>query len=164
MDIVSPARRSRMMSGIRSSNTQPELVVRSTAHRMGLRFRLHRRMLPGSPDLVLPRWNLAIFVHGCFWHRHGGCRLCAEPKTRSEFWQAKFKANVARDREAVKRLKALGWRVEVIWECETKNADAVACRLWRATFGSSYSNDVRPRIELGKLAALACQGEPHAGT
>ena len=125
------------MSGIRGANTRPELVVRSTAHRMGLRFRLHRRSLPGSPDLVLPRWKLAVFVHGCFWHRHTGCRLCAEPKTRPEFWRTKFEANVVRDREAARRLKELGWRVEIIWECETRNESVIEEHLWEATFGAT---------------------------
>jgi DNA mismatch endonuclease (patch repair protein) len=144
MDTVSPERRSRIMSGIRGTNTRPELVVRSVAHRMGLRFRLHRRSLPGSPDIVLPRWNLAVFVHGCFWHRHAGCLLCAEPKTRPEFWRAKFEANVARDREAVRRLSELRWRVEIIWECETRNTGRVAQRLREATFGAVASGKRAP--------------------
>ena len=89
---------------------------------MGLRFRLHRRALPGSPDVVFPRWRIALFVHGCFWHRHEGCVLAATPKTRPEFWSAKFSANEKRDSRVTSDLLRLGWEVEVIWECETRNA------------------------------------------
>src|ERR1700737_3932573 len=119
MDIVSPARRSEMMGGIRGTGTKPELIVRSTAHRLGYRFRLHVRSLPGSPDLVFPRRNLAIFVHGCFWHRHKGCAYAYSPKSNVGFWKAKFKGNVARDRRVRRELASMGWRVAVIWECET---------------------------------------------
>ncbi|MFK2878726.1 DNA mismatch endonuclease Vsr [Rhodanobacter hydrolyticus] len=135
MDIVTSYRRSQIMAGIRSKDTQPELIVRRVAHSMGLRFRLHRRDLPGSPDLVFPRWRLAVFVHGCFWHRHEGCRLAAQPKTRPEFWRQKFEANIRRDRGAIDQLTGLGWRVEVIWECETRNPVEVASRLSLATTG-----------------------------
>ena len=96
--------------------------MRSAAHRLGLRFRLHRKGLPGSPDLVLAKHNTAIFVHGCFWHRHAGCANATTPKTRPEFWQSKFASNVARDVRNKNELKRLGWRSVVIWECETENA------------------------------------------
>jgi DNA mismatch endonuclease, patch repair protein len=128
MDIVQPAVRSRMMSGIKGKNTLPERVVRSAAHRLGLRFRLHRADLPGKPDLVFPRYRTAVFVHGCFWHRHD-CSLAATPKTRSEFWEKKFQGNVTRDTLNRSRLEALGWRVVEIWECETRNEAQLLERL-----------------------------------
>ena len=117
-----------MMSHIRGKDTKPELLVRSIAHKLGLRFRLHRRDLPGRPDLVLPRHRTVIFVHGCFWHRHS-CKLAAVPKTRSEFWAAKFDANVRRDFRNRERLEALGWRVLEVWECETENGFVLERRL-----------------------------------
>lgn len=128
MDIVTPAKRSQMMSGIRGKNTKPELVVRSIAHRLGLRFRLHRAELPGRPDLVFPKHRTVVFVHGCFWHRHS-CGLAAVPKTRSAFWLEKFSANVRRDRLSKAALENLGWRVLEIWECETRVCGAVERRL-----------------------------------
>jgi DNA mismatch endonuclease, patch repair protein len=128
MDIVSPAKRSQMMSGIRGKNTRPELVVRSVAHRLGLRFRLHRRELPGRPDLVFPKHRAVVFVQGCFWHRHS-CGLAAVPKTRTEFWLDKFAANVKRDRLCRAELEKLGWKVLEIWECETRDPKTVERRL-----------------------------------
>lgn len=122
-DIVSPARRSVMMGGIRAKGTKPELTVRGAAHRLGYRFRLHVRGLPGSPDLVFPRRKLALFVHGCFWHRHKRCRYSYNPKSNVEFWKGKFKTNVARDRRVRGELEAMGWRVAIIWECETLDSD-----------------------------------------
>jgi DNA mismatch endonuclease (patch repair protein) len=103
--------------------------VRHTAHALGLRFRLHRKDLPGTPDLVFPKYRVAIFVHGCFWHRHRGCSKASSPKSRTEYWQAKFDANMRRDALSVERLKALGWHVETIWECETKDCAALTSRL-----------------------------------
>ncbi|MEO5686203.1 MAG: very short patch repair endonuclease [Burkholderiaceae bacterium] len=114
-DVVSPATRSRMMSAIRGANTRPEINVRKALHKAGYRFRLHRRDLPGTPDIVLPKYRTCIFVHGCFWHRHAGCRLTTTPATRQEFWQAKFAGNKARDRDAQRRLVDQGWRVIVVW-------------------------------------------------
>ena len=120
-DRLTPERRSRLMSRVRSKNTKPELIVRSLVHAMGYRFRLHRRDLPGCPDLVLAAYKTALFVHGCFWHRHRGCRKASEPSTRVEFWTDKFRRNVARDRKNRARLLNAGWRVIVVWECETRN-------------------------------------------
>ena len=117
MDIVSKEVRSRMMGAIRGSNTTPEMKIRKLLHKQGFRFRLHPKDLPGRPDVVLPRYNLCIFVHGCFWHRHSGCRYATTPKTRSEFWQAKFDQNVSRDLQNRARLLDLGWRVFELWEC-----------------------------------------------
>ncbi len=126
MDIVSSDQRSRMMAQIKGKSTKPELVVRQMAHRLGYRFRLHQRGLPGSPDLVFPRLKVAIFVHGCFWHRHENCKYAYNPKTNVEFWISKFKNNVLRDKKVQGELEEMGWHVAVIWECET--ADAVALR------------------------------------
>lgn len=135
MDIVSPDTRSKMMSRIRGKNTAPERFVRRTAHQLGLRYRLNRSDLPGSPDLVFPRHNTVIFVHGCYWHRHQNCRYCYSPKSNIEFWKIKFKNNVARDKHAEEELERLGWRVVVIWECECKDFDGLHSRL-KALFDS----------------------------
>jgi len=104
------------MSRIRGTDTGPELVVRSALHRAGFRFRVHTKGLPGRPDIVLARHGVVIFIHGCFWHRHG-CTLSSEPATRRRFWQAKFDANVARDARNARALRRLGWRVLTVWEC-----------------------------------------------
>lgn len=117
------------MSRIKGRDTKPEMIVRRIAHGLGFRFRLHRKDLPGSPDLVFPRHRAVIMVHGCFWHRHPGCKYAYSPKTRVRFWENKLKGNVARDRRNEIALKNLGWRIMVIWECETKEADAVAKRI-----------------------------------
>ena len=129
IDIISREQRSRNMARIGRRDTEPELVVRRIAHRMGFRFRLYRRDLPGTPDLIFPKYRLAVFVHGCFWHRHGECRFAYSPKTRVEFWTEKFKQNVARDRRNESALRDLGWRVAVIWGCETRNVRIVEDRL-----------------------------------
>ena len=115
--------RSRNMSAIKSKNTKPEIAVRKLLHSMGYRFRLHRKDLPGSPDIVLPKYKTAIFVHGCFWHRHENCKYASHPKTRKEFWENKFKSNVKRDLEIQEKIKNIGWKSVVIWECETKNIE-----------------------------------------
>ena len=128
-DIMDSKRRSDLMAGIRNRDTAPELAVRRIAHRMGLRFRLHRKDLPGRPDLVFPKYRLAVFVHGCFWHRHEGCRHASTPKSRIAFWTEKFAANVERDARQEATLRALGWRVLVIWQCETTDKAAVERRL-----------------------------------
>ena len=131
MDRISPQRRSWNMSRIKGSNTVPELAVRSMLHRLGLRFRLNRRDLPGSPDIVLPKHRTVVFVHGCFWHRHAGCQFAYVPKTRTDFWQDKFAANSSRDRRAAQALRRLGWRVMTIWECEIKNEVKLRGRIRR---------------------------------
>ena len=133
MDHLSQEDRSALMGRVRSSDTGPELKVRRLAHTMGLRFRLKRRDLPGSPDLVFPRYRLAVFVHGCFWHRHPGCARTTLPKSRVEFWIRKFQANVERDRRDVRALEKLGWRVLVLWECELKDESGLRGRLREAT-------------------------------
>lgn len=123
VDVHSPQQRSYNMSRIRGKDTRPEMIVRSLVHQMGFRFRLHRKDLPGKPDLVLPRHERVIFVHGCFWHMHR-CRYGrVTPKTNAEFWQAKREGNVARDRRNRRKLKAAGWQVLTIWECWTKDPE-----------------------------------------
>ena len=125
MDIVTPEKRSEMMSRIRGQNTKPELVVRSLLHQSGYRFRLHRSDLPGKPDIVLPKYNLVIFVNGCFWHRHPGCSKAYTPKSRVEYWEGRFKENVERDRRNIIQLHNLGWLVVTVWECETGDIDGL---------------------------------------
>lgn len=114
---------------MKGKDTRPELVVRRMLHGLGGRYRLHRQDLPGSPDIVMPSRKLDLFVHGCFWHRHENCKMASTPRTREDFWQTKFEANMARDRRNETSLKQLGWRVEVIWECETKQATRLFDRL-----------------------------------
>lgn len=116
VDVVDRSTRSRMMAGIRGKNTQPEITVRRTLHGLGLRFRLHAP-LPGHPDLVFPKYETAVFVHGCFWHRHPGCPYTTTPASNRRFWNAKFRANVARDARKTSALRSAGWRVLVIWAC-----------------------------------------------
>ena len=118
-DNVAPEVRSRMMAGIRGKDTRPELAVRAALHRLGFRYRLHRKDLPGRPDIVLPKYQAVIFVHGCFWHGHG-CHLFRWPKTREEFWREKINSNNARDRRHLRALADAGWRVATIWECSLK--------------------------------------------
>ncbi|MDQ3288597.1 MAG: DNA mismatch endonuclease Vsr [Pseudomonadota bacterium] len=131
MDRISPQRRSWNMSRIRSSGTAPELTVRSILHRLGLRFRVNRRELPGCPDIVLKKHRTVVFVHGCFWHQHRNCQFAYTPKTRIAFWERKFSANQERDGQVAKSLRASGWRVITVWECETKNEDKIRSRLRR---------------------------------
>ena len=111
------------MSGVRSKNTKPELIVRSAVHRMGYRFRLHRKDLPGKPDIVLPKHKKVILVHGCFWHGHKGCPGSKRPSSNIEFWNDKLEGNIIRDAENIRKLEELGWKPLVIWECETKKPD-----------------------------------------
>ena len=122
-DIVDAATRSRIMRAVPRSSTKPEIVLRKRLHALGLRYVLGGRGLPGRPDLVLPRWTAAVFVHGCFWHRHPKCRYTTMPSTRPEFWQAKFEANVARDNAVRATLLAEGWRVATVWECALKKPE-----------------------------------------
>lgn len=129
-DIVTPAVRSRMMRSIHGADTSPERSVRSYLHAVGLRFRLHDRRLPGRPDLVLASRKVAVFVHGCFWHQHRGCRYATTPATRHDFWQAKFASNRARDDAVAERLTSLGWKVLTIWECEARDEMALDALAW----------------------------------
>ncbi|MCQ9197291.1 MAG: DNA mismatch endonuclease Vsr [Prochlorococcus marinus XMU1429] len=108
------------MSAIKSKNTKPEIAVRKLLHSLGYRFRLHRKDLPGSPDIVLPKYKTVIFVHGCFWHRHENCKYASTPKTRSEFWESKFVGNIKRDKINQTNLIKLGWKIIIVWECDLK--------------------------------------------
>ncbi len=124
-DIVDPSTRSRMMAGIRGKDTRPEHFIRSALHRRGFRYRLHSRRLPGKPDLVLPRYHAVVFVHGCFWHRHPGCRYATFPASRPDFWEEKFRRNVERDQAHERQLVGAGWRVFVVWECGVRHDQSV---------------------------------------
>jgi len=140
-DILSPEKRSWNMSRIRGANTKPEMLVRSMLHRAGFRFRIHDKSLPGKPDIVLKKYKSVIFVNGCFWHRHEGCPDATTPKTRREFWEAKFKRTVDRDKEQRGALEKLGWQVICIWECELKRAaDLTISRVVNELKGGRYGN------------------------
>lgn len=128
-DTVSVTVRSKIMANVPQRNTGPERIVRSCLHRHGFRFRLHRRDLPGSPDIVLPKHDTAIFVHGCFWHQHRGCRKSRKPTSNTDYWDQKLAANVLRDKRKTRELKKLGWQVIVIWECETKTPETLSRKL-----------------------------------
>jgi DNA mismatch endonuclease (patch repair protein) len=129
VDHVTKTRRSAIMSAIRGKNTAPEILVRKAAHRLGLRFRLHSRCLPGRPDLVLPKWKTVLFVNGCFWHRHPGCPKAGIPKSNVGFWKRKFRENARRDAANYVRLTELGWRIVVLWQCEVRTLDQAAAAL-----------------------------------
>lgn len=131
MDTLSSQQRSWNMSRIKGSNTGPERIVRSILHRMGYRFRLHRKDLPGKPDIVLPKFKTVVFVNGCFWHRHKGCKDATLPKTRRDFWRTKLEGNVLRDMVKNRSIRHLGWRVIVVWECETAKPEQLILRLGR---------------------------------
>ncbi|WP_319019480.1 very short patch repair endonuclease [Xanthomonas sacchari] len=130
VDRLSPEARSRLMSRIRSRDTSPELRVRSLLHSLGYRFRLHRKDLPGTPDIVLPGKGVVVFVHGCFWHGHS-CKIDKMPKSRIDYWGPKIATNQARDLRKKRQLVALGWKVVFVWECELKNADRLERKLRR---------------------------------
>lgn len=117
------------MRAVKRKNTRPEVLVRKVLHSLGLRFRIHVKSLPGTPDIVLKKHNTVIFVHGCFWHRHESCRYSTMPKSRQEFWVPKFEANVKRDLSKAEALRALGWQVLTVWECETRHLDLLKERL-----------------------------------
>ena len=129
MDKVSPEQRSWTMSQVKGRDTGPEKIVRSLLHAMGYRFRIQRADLPGKPDIVLPRFKTALFVHGCFWHRHPGCKRASTPASNMPYWDAKFARTVARDVRNQDELERQGWRVLIVWECELKNKDALRGRL-----------------------------------
>lgn len=144
-DIVSPETRSRMMSGIRGRDTRPEMTLRRALHAAGFRYRLHVRCLPGRPDLVLPKYSAVCLVHGCYWHRHTGCRYATTPTTRPEFWEEKFRSNMERDKRQHRQLQDMGWRVAVIWECAVrpKKEDQAVARLIHWLPGQE------PTVEIG---------------
>jgi len=125
MDKLTKEKRSWNMSRIRAKNTKPEIILRSMLHRKGYRFRINHKGLPGKPDVVLPKYRSVIFVHGCFWHGHEGCKDYSPPKTRTEWWINKIKGNIKKDKENTKQIKKQGWQVIIVWECElaTKNRE-----------------------------------------
>lgn len=133
------------MGRIKGRDTAPEKNVRSLLHREGFRFRLHAKNLPGKPDIYLPKWNTAIFVHGCFWHRHENCRLCYTPKSNTAFWNAKFTGNVERDKRNEVALRDAGWKILTVWECELANPKVLARRLSKAIRRSSADASTRRR-------------------
>lgn len=171
MDIWSKAKRSEVMSHIRGKDTKPELVVRSLLHRAGLRFSLRRKDLPGRPDIVLPKYKAVVFVHGCFWHRHKGCRVATMPKSRKAFWLAKFRANVARDKRNLRDLERLGWTVLVVWGCEVlRDPQAVLAALLkglkikpRLLYGAMPDRQVLMRVAEGKLQWSLRQADRRQG-
>lgn len=126
---LSAQQRGALMARVKGKDTKPELIVRSLLHRMGYRFRLHRKDLPGRPDIVLPRHKKVVLVHGCFWHQHPGCSRSKRPETKSDFWNAKLDRNVERDKETLDALGRLGWAALVIWECETKSPKELTVKL-----------------------------------
>lgn len=130
-DVYNSKKRSEIMARVRATGTKPELIVRQVAHGLGYRFRLHRCDLPGKPDIVFPRYRRVILVHGCFWHGHKGCAKAKRPVTNSAFWDRKLSRNVKRDCENVASLRRAGWRVLVIWECETKDREQLAAKISR---------------------------------
>jgi len=132
MDVFSTQKRSAVMARVRAKNTAPERSVRSLLHGLGYRFRLHRRDLPGTPDLILPRWRTVVFVHGCFWHQHPGCKGADRPTSNRPYWDKKLDRNVVRDTLNRRLLENLGWKVIIVWECQTKDADKLTKRLVRA--------------------------------
>ncbi|RNF34032.1 DNA mismatch endonuclease Vsr [Paracoccus methylarcula] len=149
-DIVDQQTRSRMMSGIRGKNTKPELALRRALHAHGFRFRLHSGNVHGRPDLILPKYHAVVFVHGCFWHRHEGCRYTTTPTTRPDFWQAKFEANIVRDRAVRMILLEEEWRVAIVWECALRKEEQVeAC----TECLSIWLRSDQPQIEIGDVDA-----------
>lgn len=126
VDNLTPEQRRKNMMRIRGKDTRPERVVRKLLHALGFRFRLHVPALPGRPDIVLPRYKAVILVHGCFWHRHPGCRWAPSPAVHEDFWEEKFRRNLQRDREVAEQLEELGWRVHVVWSCQTRSSELQA--------------------------------------
>ncbi len=139
-DTLTQEKRSWNMSRIKSSNTKPEIIVRSLLHKMGYRFRLHKKDLPGKPDIVLSKFKTVIFVHGCFWHQHSKCKRSTKPKTNTKYWIPKLERNISRFQEVKKQLIKLGWTVTVVWECQIKNIDALKKNLQLILKGKT--NDV----------------------
>jgi len=151
-DIVDQQTRSRMMAGIRGKDTRPELALRRALHARGFRFRLHSKIVPGRPDLVLAKYRAVVFVHGCFWHRHEGCRYATTPATRAEFWRKKFAANVARDKAVRAALREEGWRVATIWECALRKPEQVAVA---ADLLSTWLRSGTDTLEIGEQEVSA---------
>jgi DNA mismatch endonuclease, patch repair protein len=141
MDAVSASVRSEIMRKVGRINTKPEIAVRKALHALGRRFRLHRSDLPGTPDIVLPKYRMVIFVHGCFWHRHAKCRKATTPQDNYEYWQRKFDSNRVRDRRNKRDLAKMGWRCFVVWECQTKDRPGLEAALLAILQFSTSLND-----------------------
>lgn len=146
-DTVDESTRSRIMASVKAKNTRPELALRKALHALGFRFRLHRKGLPGTPDLVFSKYRAVVFVHGCYWHRHEGCRYASVPATRVDFWNEKFRANVERDRKTLEALAEAGWRTAIVWECALKNggAESAGKHLADWLLGRSKTTDIAKR-------------------
>lgn len=142
VDIFSKDKRSNIMSRVKGKNTKPELMVRTLLHKMGYRFRLHQKDLPGKPDIILKKYKTVIFVHGCYWHRHDCKRGQSLPSSNKEFWKKKFQGTIERDEKACKQLKDLGWNVGIVWQCELKNPDDLVEKL-KNILGSGKENKSR---------------------
>jgi len=142
VDRITPEHRSWNMSRIKGKDTTPEKLVRSMFHKAGLRFRIHRKDLPGTPDIVLPMYNSVVFVHGCFWHRHEKCKNAALPKSNTEFWKEKFELNVIRDEKNAHKLRSMGWSVYIIWECEVSDEQHIK-GIIRQILKESYRSNIR---------------------
>jgi DNA mismatch endonuclease (patch repair protein) len=151
-DTLTIAERRRLMAKIKGKNTAPELAVRSLLHRAGHRFRIHVRALPGTPDIVLPRHRTIVFVHGCFWHRHTGCKIATTPQTHRKFWADKFARNMANDQKHRRRLRRLGWRIVTVWSCQLKHPDRVLARIEKALQSPSTVYHLPPPAPLPLVA------------
>lgn len=151
-DVVDKATRSRMMSGIRGRDTKPEMQLRKSLHALGFRYRLQSRKLPGRPDLVLPKYRAVVFVHGCFWHRHPGCRYTTTPSTNAAFWGPKFADTMVRDERNHALLRTAGWRVAVVWECALRQngGDAIAAQV------GSWLRSGEQELEIPRSAGADC--------
>lgn len=149
-DILTSSQRHHCMSRIRGKNTKPEILVRKGLHARGFRFRLHNKKLPGSPDIVLPKYGVAIMVNGCFWHGHKGCRYATEPKTNIEFWETKIARNLHRDEVTTAHLEALGWTVITVWECELRNSSQLDERLNALAEDIRYAGEVKRVKDMNK--------------
>ena len=154
-DTLSQTQRSYNMSRIRGKNTKPEILVRKGLHTRGFRFRLHNKKLPGSPDIVLPKYGVAIMVNGCFWHGHKGCRYATKPKTNIEFWETKIVRNRHRDEVTKAQLEALGWTVMTIWECELRNSSQLDDRFNALAEEIRYAGEVKRGKDMNKRQSRA---------
>lgn len=154
-DRLALVQRHHCMSRIRGKNTKPEILVRKGLHARGFRFRLHNKKLPGSPDIVLPKYGVAIMVNGCFWHGHKGCRYATKPKSNVEFWEAKIARNRHRDEVTKAHLEALGWTVITIWECELRNSSQLDDRLNALAEEIRYAGEVKRVMDMNKRQSRA---------
>ena len=154
-DVLTPSQRHHCMSSILCKNTKPEILVRKSLHARGFRFRLHNKKLPGSPDIVLPKYGVAIMVNGCFWHGHKGCRYATKPKTNIEFWEAKIARNRHRDEVTTAHLEALGWTVITVWECELRNSSQLDERLNALVEEIRFAGEVKRIKDMNKRQSRA---------